>query len=120
MAGNQMVTTVRAMDDRSPTGGDHTQRIWRPEMSTQTTIHPSLRSQLRFGPLGIAVVAIAGMLGGLGVAAGASLLPITQPAIVAEAPVFDAVQFRAHEKSLSGEVPTFDAVRFRADEKSLR
>jgi hypothetical protein len=87
-------------------------------MSAQTTISRPLGSQLRVGPLGIATVAIAGMLGGLGVAAGASLLSTTQPAIRAEAPVFDAVQFRADEKSLSG-APVFDAAKFRAGEKNL-
>ena len=88
-------------------------------MSAQTIINRPLGSQMRVGPVGIALVAIAGMLGGLGVAAGASLLPINQPAIGAEAPVFDAVQFRADEKSLSGGAPVFDPVRFRAGEKDL-
>ena len=88
-------------------------------MSAQTIINRPLGSQLRVGPVGIALVAVAGMLGGLGVAAGASLLPINQPAIEAEAPVFDAIQFRAGEKSLSGGAPAFDAVQFRAGEKDL-
>jgi hypothetical protein len=88
-------------------------------MSAQTTISRPTGSQLRVGPVGIALVAIAGMLGGLGLAAGASLLPITQPAIEAEAPVFDAVKFRADEKSLSGGTPDFDAVKFRAEEKDI-
>lgn len=88
-------------------------------MSAQTTISRPLGSQVRVGPLGIALVAIAGMLGGLGLTAGSSLLAINQPAIKAEAPVFDPVQFRADEKSLSGGAPAFDAVQFRAGEKDL-
>ena len=88
-------------------------------MSAQTTISRPLGSQLRVGPLGIALVAIAGMLGGLGLTLGTGLSPITQPAIRAEAPVFDAIQFRADEKSLSGGAPAFDAAQFRAGEKSL-
>jgi hypothetical protein len=88
-------------------------------MSAQTTINPALGRELRVGPLGIALVAIAGMLGGFGLATGSSLLTATQPAVKAEAPVFDAVKFRADEKSLSGGAPVFDAVKFRAEEKDI-
>jgi hypothetical protein len=85
-------------------------------MSAQAIITRPLGSQRRAGSLAIAVIATTTLAAGLGLVIASGLMPAA-PATELQAPAFDAVKFRAEEKSL--QAPAFDAVKFRAEEKIL-
>jgi hypothetical protein len=91
-------------------------------MSVQASINRPVASGVGVGPLGVALVAGAAFLAGIGIALGATsqLAPAAQPAVVRTVPAFDAPAFRLGEKaSLSGQVQAFDAPAFRLGEKTV-